>query len=927
MVRFFNSIRGIGNTQAAFSPGKVTEDGAAATAFQEFQHEGYGENGHTDTNSVSTSQSSDEEKEKKNARTHVFEIPSDLAEVLLQYDPFTYNSILDEYMEVILTHLDDRSVDEWIQILKKSNDYHNNDNLIPRNHREFLKRLEDGPFDDMSETDWELLVKFESFLYYEWSVYPEVRAVTVPIDEEDDEDYETFRVYVLGTAWAMAACVLDTFFEPRYPQIGIGAGAIQLLIAICGRTWAKLPYIAIPLWKGRKFVINNGRRWTFREQMLASLTMSVSIGAVYTQDLIISLSNKNFFNVPTSEGADSFGFIFLITISTALMGFSVAGLQRSFFVYPTKMVFFDSLPINTLNRVLVRSEQRENVNGWKLKTYEFFWIFGLIWFSWFWVTSLAFTALSTFNWPAWIAPNNVHLQAITGAYNGLAFFPINSFDPNQLGFSSLYTPWNALWQIYASIVVSMIAVIIIWYTNVRYTGYFPINYNGLFDNTGQSYNTTRIFNSKFELDVEAYENYSEPYYSAGGLVDQGLAFMVFPAQFVDSLLNNWRDFADSFKAFKMLFKFRSSDKVLDQFDDRFSRVVRKYPEASEWWFALIFLISFGIAVAVVEHWKFVNTPVWSIVLSCSIALVFLLPQNALRARTTCFYGTGELINLVNGILLEGNPIGLFTSAIYSNSFASQSDNYVDNQKIGHYAGIAPRSLFRCQILSVICCTFVEAGIMQWQASGALGEDFCSYEAQSTTKFTCMSTRSNFLTMIVWGAISPKRIFNGVYPKLKWVFLIGALYPLPLFFLRKFGRSLTPDRGLWYKLLNNSFIEVIDPSIWITSAGNWAPGNFFNGSNLGDFMIGIFWHKWLRVRKPQWWAKYTYLFVNSISVGLAFAGLFIFFATEYHHIVNPPDWWGNNVVQSTADSAGGLPRLQIPAKGYFGPDPGTFPNKV
>lgn len=917
MVRILGAFNttGRGGTEGQ-GPGQIPDDSAGAAVLQEYQREGF-----DDTNS----NSSEDDTKEKHTKSRVFQVPSDFAEVLLEYDAFTYNSILDEYMEVILAHLDDRTVDEWLEILKKFNDYHKGDGLIPRSQRDFLKKLEDGPFDDMTQSDWELLVKFESFLYYEWSVYPEVRAVTVPIDEEDDEDYETFRVYVLGILWGMAGCVLDTFFEPRFPQITIQSGAVQLLISVTGKLWAKLPYIAIPLWKGKKFVLNNGRRWSFREQMLSSLAMSITIGAVYTQDLIISLSNQNFFAVPSSAGADSFGFIFLITISTALMGFSVAGLQRAFFVYPTKMVFYDSLYINNLNRVLVKDEQRENINGWKLKSYEFFWLFGFIFFGWYWLTSLGFLALSTFNWPAWIAPNNVNLQAITGAENGLAFFPVNSFDPLQLGFTSLYTPWNALWQMYAGELVAMIAIIIIWYTNVRYSGYFPINSNTLFDNTGNLYNTSRILNSKFELDVEAYENYSETYWSAGYLVQQATTFMLFPAQFVDAFLNNWRDFVDSFKAFSMLFKFRSADKVLDQFDDRFSRVVRQHPEAPEWWFALIFCISFGIAVAVVEHWNFVNTPVWSIVLACGIAVAFLLPQNALRARTTSFYEVGPLINLVNGILLEGNPFGLMTSAIYSSAFASQSDNYVDNQKIGHYSGIAPRPLFRCQLLSVICCTLVESGLMQWQASGALGEDFCSLSAQTTTHFTCQTTRSNFNVAIIWGAISPKRIFKGTYPKLKWVFLIGALYPLPMYFLRKLGQVMKPGT-VGFKMLNNSFFDVVEPSVWLANAQWWAPYNFFNGPmNSGNFFIGVFWHKWLRVRKPQWWAKYTYLFYNSISVGLAFAGLFLFFATEYHHIVNPPAWWGNDVVGTTGDAQGGIPRLQIPAKGFFGPEPGTFPN--
>lgn len=901
---------------AGVGPGEMPQDEATAIALQQQQHQHLGE----DASSILAD-------EKKGTRTHVFQVPSDFAEVLLEYDAFTYNSILDEYMEVILTHLDDRPVDEWLKILKKFNDYHDDDSLIPVSHRKFLRDLESGPFDEMTESDWELLVKFEAFLYYEWSVYPEVRAITVPIDEEDDEDYETFRVYVIGCAWAMAGCVLDTFFEPRYPSISIGAGAVQVLIALSGQIWAKLPYIAIPYWKGKKFVFNSGKPWSFREQMLSSLGMLVAISSPYVQDTVLAFANENFFgsSAELAKEADNFGFIFLLIISTTLMGFSVAGLQRAFFVYPTKMVFFDSLMYNDLSRSLVKSEIRENVNGWVLKRYEFFWLFSFLFLGWFWVTELAFTVLQQFAWPLWIAPNNVNLQNICGINYGLGFFPFSTFDTVQLGFSALYIPWNALWQYYCGLFVSMIAIIIIWYTNVRYTGYFPINSVSLYDNTGNEFNQTRILDSNFKLDIDAYESYSLPFYSAGNLVTYGSLYMFFPAQFVASFLYQWKDFVDSFRAFSMLFKFRSTNKVLDQFDDRFCRVVRQHPEAPEWWFALIFCVSFGISVAVVEHWGFVNTPVYSIVVACCIALAFLLPQNALRARTTYFFEVGPLINLVNGMILEGNPFGLMVSAIYSTAFASQSDNYVDNQKIGHYSGIAPRPLFRIQILSVICASLVEAGLLQWQASGALGSDFCSMEALQTTRFACMATRSTFNSAIMWGSISPKRIFHGVYPHLKWVFLIGAVFPIPFFIARKLGARAKPGTMV-HRFFQSDFANVFNEMVWLNAGQAWAPNNFFTGGNLGNFMIGAFWHKWLRPHKPQWWAKYTYLFFNAITVANAFGGLFNFFASQYHHEVNVT-WWGTTYNDNTLDGQNGVPRLQVPSKGYFGPDPGTYPRNT
>lgn len=48
--------------------------------------------------------------------------------------------------------------------------------------------------------------------------------------------------------------------------------------------------------------------------------------------------------------------------------------------------------------------------------------------------SFIFQALSYFNWMTWIAPENIHLAAITGSLSGLGFNPIPTFDWNQFSF-------------------------------------------------------------------------------------------------------------------------------------------------------------------------------------------------------------------------------------------------------------------------------------------------------------------------------------------------------------------------------------------------------------------------------------------------------------------------------------------------------------
>ncbi|KAL0915416.1 hypothetical protein M5K25_015829 [Dendrobium thyrsiflorum] len=41
---------------------------------------------------------------------------------------------------------------------------------------------------------------------------------------------------------------------------------------------------------------------------------------------------------------------------------------------------------------------------------------------------------------------------------------------------------------------------------------------------------------------------------------------------------------------------------------------------------------------------------------------------------------------------------------------------------------------------------------------------------------------------------------------------------------------------------------------------------------------------------EWWARHTYLLSAALDAGVAFMGIFIFFALQFNNI-NGIDWWG------------------------------------
>lgn len=64
----------------------------------------------------------------------------------------------------------------------------------------------------------------------------------------------------------------------------------------------------------------------------------------------------------------------------------------------------------------------------------------------------------------------------------------------------------------------------LYYTNTWYAKYLPISSTHSFDNTGQSYDVTRIINDDAAFDLEKYKAYSPLFLSSTFALSYGLSF-------------------------------------------------------------------------------------------------------------------------------------------------------------------------------------------------------------------------------------------------------------------------------------------------------------------------------------------------------------------------------------------------------------------
>lgn len=164
------------------------------------------------------------------------------------------------------------------------------------------------------------------------SPYPEVRAVVDPVDDPG-LPVNTFRVWVLGTAFAILGTGIDQFFSLRYPGLSIYSYLIQFLSFPCGLLMAKvLPTGRVPLGP-LSFSLNPGP-FNQKEHMLITIMSNVAFGGfngtAYVTYILQVLRLPTYYN--DQKLVNNAGWQISIVLATQLIGYGTAGIARRLLV-------------------------------------------------------------------------------------------------------------------------------------------------------------------------------------------------------------------------------------------------------------------------------------------------------------------------------------------------------------------------------------------------------------------------------------------------------------------------------------------------------------------------------------------------------------------------------------------------------------------
>ena len=211
-----------------------------------------------------------------------------------------------------------------------------------------------------------------------------------------------------------------------------------------------------------------------------------------------------------------------------------------------------------------------------------------------------------------------------------------------------------------------------------------------------------------------------------------------------------------------------------------------YKEVPHYWYGLLGIVAFILSIIVIEAWD-TQLPVWGLLLALVLATVFVVPVGIIQAITNQTASLQVLAELIIGYALPGRPVAMMIFKTFSFISLFQAISFSADLKVGHYMKIPPRIMFTAQVVATTLSVFVAVSVQRWMFANI--PDFCSPDQKS--RFICPGTSVFALSAMVWGGVGPKRMFSpgAMYSPLLWFFLIGAVLPIPFYYLaRKYPLS-------------------------------------------------------------------------------------------------------------------------------------------
>lgn len=684
--------------------------------------------------------------------------------------------------------------------------------------------------------------------------------VTVPKTDDPTLPVLTFRMWVLGMGSCILLSFINQFFWYRKEPLSVTSISAQIAVVPLGHLMARVITDRV-FFQGTRweFTMNPGP-FNVKEHVLITIFANSGAGSVYATHILSAV--KLFYKKKLT-----FFPALIVMVTTQVLGFGWAGLFRKYLVEPGEMWWPSNLVQVSLFRALHEKEHRPK--GGTTRT-QFFLITFICGFAYYIFPGFLFQMLTSISWVCWLAPKSVLVQQLGSGLQGLGIGSLG-FDWSTIA-SYLGSPLASPWFATANVAVGFFFVMYVltpvsYWLNVYQAKNFPIYSSDLFMSNGSLYDISKIVDSKFHLDENAYGKYGPLHMSTFFAMTYGLGFATLSATIVHILLFHGSDLWKYSKG-----AFGGSKKM-----DIHSRLMKVYKQVPTWWFLVILVVNIATIIFACTYYNAtLQLPWWGVLLACGIAIFFTLPIGIISATTNQQPGLNIITEYIIGYLYPERPVANMCFKVYGYISMSQALTFLADFKLGHYMKIPPRSMFMAQVVGTLVSVIVYQ-TTAWWLMGTIPNLCDTSKLPANSQWTCPMDNVFYDASVLWGLVGPRRIFGnlGTYSKVNLFFIGGAIAPLLVWLVHK-------------AFPKKRWIRMIHIPVLIGATAMMPPASAVNFTSW--IFVGFISGYVLYRHYPKWWERYNYVLSGGLDAGTAFMSVLIFMALQLTKI--ELDWWGS-----------------------------------
>ncbi|TCD60776.1 hypothetical protein EIP91_009533, partial [Steccherinum ochraceum] len=693
----------------------------------------------------------------------------------------------------------------------------------------------------------------------------DVDIATRLISLEDDPTLPvyTFRMWFLGLGLSCFGAVLGQIFYFRPQTVFVSQLFLQVIAYVLGRIMEEVipgpgnPHPRLQTadtWFGR---FMNPGRFNLKEHV--AITIFSSTAADSALAISIFAADSLYYNISPNVGVGIFTLI-----GSQLIGYGLGGVMRAFLVYPTYIVFPNLLPTVQLFDALHRGKgifaQRKRVT--------FFWAIFVAIFVWEWFPEYiapTLTGISIFCLAKRDSPWVTRIFGGAAGNEGLGMFAL-SFDWNYVGsgggsMGALFTPISTQLSLYFGTMICIIAFCAAYATNAWNGQSFPWLSQALFNADGTAYDQLAILDDNLLLDPAKLEIAGLPWFASSQVLTKIGANLAIGATITHVLVWYGKDIIEVIRQER---RGESSDPHREK--------MRVYPEVPMWWYLVIFVGSFAMAMATI-YTGHANLPWWGLIVALIISTIFLPFVVTVYAITGFVPDIQSVVQMLGAAMIPGNPQANMYFTLYGYNTLSQARGIIRDLKMGQYTKLPPRATFVVQALGAIVGGLLNYIIMKVII---VAQRDILLDVQGSNVWSGQQVQSYNSDAITWGALGNHLYTpSGRYGIVPMSIIIGLAIPLPFWLVHLKFPKLGANR-------------VVTPILCWT-LGYLSVG--INSSVFTTFCMAVFSQYYLRRFRPRWFRKYNFLMSAALDGGTQVMVFVFTFAVGggSGKVIDMPNW--------------------------------------